>query len=131
MERSKKLHGVLLLDKPVGITSHDVVARIRKILDQKEVGHTGTLDPLASGLMVICLGRATKVTQFLAEEEKGYTATVRFGLTSSTYDAEGVTTKDTPASAPESLDSGLQAAIAKFKGAQSQQVPPHASVRLI
>jgi tRNA pseudouridine55 synthase len=130
MERSNKFHGILLLDKPHGITSHDAVAKVRKILNQREVGHTGTLDPLATGLMVICLGRATKITQFLAEEEKGYLATIRFGLTSSTYDAEGIEADAVPAAYPETLDTALRATITKFIGAQKQQVPPHASVRL-
>lgn len=83
------IHGLLLVDKPAGMTSHDVVARVRKILRQKRVGHTGTLDPLATGLMIIVLGEATKLSDYLLNEDKSYTVTVRLGVRTDTLDRTG------------------------------------------
>ncbi|HPI40839.1 MAG TPA: tRNA pseudouridine(55) synthase TruB [Pseudobdellovibrionaceae bacterium] len=82
--------GLLLIDKPSGITSHDVVSRLRKALKTKEIGHSGTLDPLASGLMVCLLNEGTKLSQFVLEKNKEYTLTLKFGLRSDTYDSMGV-----------------------------------------
>lgn len=83
------LNGLLLVDKPSGITSHDVVARLRKILKTKEVGHSGTLDPLASGLMVCLINEGTKLSQFVLEKNKEYILTLKLGVKSDTYDSEG------------------------------------------
>ncbi len=130
MPRLKKLDGILLFDKPHGLTSHAAVAKVRRTVDQREVGHTGTLDPLATGLLVLCLGRATKVTQFLSECDKSYTATVRLGMRSSTYDAEGIDDSSVPEKAPLELDDSLVKLLNGFVGPQDQLVPPHASVRL-
>ncbi|MFZ4402643.1 MAG: tRNA pseudouridine(55) synthase TruB [Pseudobdellovibrionaceae bacterium] len=85
-------HGFLLIDKPVGITSHDVVARLRKILQTKAIGHSGTLDPLASGLMVCLLNEATKVSSYILEGDKAYTVGVRFGVETDTLDITGEVT---------------------------------------
>lgn len=82
-------HGLLLLDKPEDLTSHDVVARVRRILRQKTVGHTGTLDPLATGLMVLVLGDATKLSDYLIAEDKSYRVRVRFGVKTDTLDRTG------------------------------------------
>jgi tRNA pseudouridine55 synthase len=81
--------GAILVDKPVGITSHDVVNKLRHILKQKRIGHTGTLDPFATGLLVVCLGKATRLVQFLTSESKEYEATVRFGFSTDTQDHTG------------------------------------------
>lgn len=86
---SAPFHGLLLIDKPSGITSHDVVQKVRRILGQKTVGHTGTLDPLASGLMGIVLGEATKLSQWLQAEDKTYLADIKLGETTTTLDREG------------------------------------------
>jgi tRNA pseudouridine55 synthase len=83
------MDGVLLIDKPGGITSHDVVARLRRILKQPTVGHTGTLDPMATGLLVIVLGKATRLASLLSGHDKTYEATIRFGQASTTDDADG------------------------------------------
>ena len=83
------MDGILIIDKPVGLTSHDVVARVRRTLHTKKVGHTGTLDPFATGVMVILVGKATRLAQFLDKDEKRYVARVRFGSVSDTGDLTG------------------------------------------
>lgn len=83
------MDGILLIDKPAGLTSHDVVARVRRILKTKRVGHTGTLDPFATGVMVILIGKATRLAQFLDKDEKEYEAVVRFGFETDTGDRTG------------------------------------------
>lgn len=86
------MDGVILVDKPRGWTSHDVVAQIRDILSFKKVGHCGTLDPLATGLLVIAVGRATKLFSVLAGGEKAYTGRIRLGFSTDTYDSQGART---------------------------------------
>src|SRR5687768_17724201 len=83
------MDGLLIIDKPEGITSHDVVDRVRRILKTRRVGHTGTLDPFATGVMVILVGQATRLAQFLDKDIKEYEATVRFGFETDTGDATG------------------------------------------
>jgi tRNA pseudouridine55 synthase len=84
------MDGVLNINKPSGVTSHDVVERVRKILHEKRIGHTGTLDPLATGVLVLCAGRATRIAQYLEAGEKEYKAVMRLGVTTDTLDAEGL-----------------------------------------
>lgn len=81
--------GLLIIDKPAGVTSHDVVARVRKITGQRKAGHTGTLDPMATGVLVVCLGQATRLIEYVMAGQKQYQAVIRFGLTTDTLDAEG------------------------------------------
>jgi tRNA pseudouridine55 synthase len=88
--------GLLLVDKPADLTSHDVVARARRVLGQKSVGHTGTLDPLATGLMILVLGEATKLSDYLITADKAYRITVRLGLTTDTLDRTGQVLSETP-----------------------------------
>src|ERR687893_3029584 len=83
------MDGVIIVDKPEGLTSHDVVARARRILREKRVGHTGTLDPFATGVLVLLVGRATRLAQFLSGAEKEYEATVRLGYSTDTGDLTG------------------------------------------
>ena len=83
------MDGILIIDKPAGITSHDVVARVRRILKTKRVGHTGTLDPFATGVMVVLVGKATRLAQFLDKDEQEYEALVRFGFETDTGDRTG------------------------------------------
>lgn len=125
-----KYNGILLIDKPVGITSHDVVQKVRYILQQKEVGHTGTLDPLASGLLVLCLGKATKIAQFISNLDKSYLAEVRLGLRSSTYDAEGIDAHATASEVPVLSAPAIGELLQGFAGKQLQKVPAHAAVRI-
>ena len=84
------MDGILVIDKPAGITSHDVVARVRRILKTKRVGHTGTLDPFATGVMVILVGTATRLAQFLDKDEKEYEAVIQFGFETDTGDCTGI-----------------------------------------
>src|SRR5665213_3505651 len=93
-----QLDGLLLIDKPANITSHDVVARVRRAIGQKSVGHTGTLDPLATGLMILVLGEATKLSDYLLTADKSYRIKVRLGVTSDTLDRTGKILHETPCS---------------------------------
>ena len=120
--------GGLAVDKPGGLTSHDVVAAARRALGQPRVGHTGTLDPLATGVLVLLLGRATRLAQYLSSADKTYLATIAFGQATSTYDAAG----DPVGPAwPNAVDAAvLEAALAGFSG-RYQQVPPAVSAKKI
>ena len=82
------MNGIIVIDKPINMTSHDVVSQVRKTLKTKKVGHLGTLDPLASGVLVVCVGDATKLAQFIENVEKTYLATICIGKTTSTLDSE-------------------------------------------
>ncbi|NCP78679.1 MAG: tRNA pseudouridine(55) synthase TruB, partial [Desulfuromonadales bacterium] len=83
------MHGLLLIDKPQGMSSFDVVRQVRRIFGTRKVGHAGTLDPLATGVLALALGEGTKLLQFLLAENKSYRATLRLGVTTTTLDAEG------------------------------------------
>lgn len=83
------MNGLLIVDKPAALTSHDVVARTRRILNERSIGHLGTLDPMATGVLPLLLGRYTRLAQFFGQMEKSYTGTIRFGQATNTYDAEG------------------------------------------
>src|SRR6267378_6707544 len=83
------MDGALIIDKPAGITSHDVIARVRRIIGERRVGHTGTLDPLATGVLVVLVGRATRLAQFLSGAEKEYEAVIRLGYATDTGDITG------------------------------------------
>src|SRR5258706_3843140 len=83
------MDGVLIIDKPAGLTSHDVVARVRRILRERRVGHTGTLDPFATGVLVVLVGRATRLAQFLSGAEKEYEAVIRLGYATDSGDLTG------------------------------------------
>src|SRR4249920_79065 len=115
-----RLDGVVLLDKPSGISSNAALQRVKRLLGAAKAGHTGTLDPLASGLLPLCFGEATKFARFLLDADKRYTATVRFGTTTTTQDAEG----EVVATAPVTFDcAAIEAALAAFRGV-IRQVPP-------
>src|SRR5258708_6631017 len=83
------MNGVLIIDKPAGLTSHDVVNRVRRILKQRTVGHLGTLDPLATGVLPLVLGSMTRLARFYVSSEKSYEGVIRFGFATDTYDADG------------------------------------------
>jgi len=111
-----QLDGLLLIDKPADITSHDVVARARKILGQKSIGHTGTLDPIATGLMILVLGEATKLSDYLLAEDKSYEIKVRLGQTSDTLDRTGKILNETPCDfAPAELEKAVAALTGEFQ----------------
>jgi len=118
------LDGVLLVDKAAGMTSHDVVAIVRRRLGTKRVGHCGTLDPLATGLLIIVIGRGTKISELLMSEDKEYVGTMMLGVTTDSQDADGqiVETKPVPAYDRATID----AAFSKFHG-DFYQMPPMVS----
>ena len=112
--------GILNINKPRGPTSHDVVDRVRALTGIRRVGHAGTLDPLATGVLLVCVGQATRVAEYLMAGQKTYRARVRLGVSTNTYDAEGQVT----AKAPVEVDSTrVETALARFRGTITQ-VPP-------
>lgn len=118
------MDGILNVNKPSGPTSHDVVARIRRITGEKRVGHAGTLDPLASGVLLVCLGRATRIVEYLMDLPKSYRATAVFGVETDTEDATGSVIRESDCS-PSTRDM-VEAILPEFTG-QIQQIPPMAS----
>ncbi|MBX3112200.1 MAG: tRNA pseudouridine(55) synthase TruB [Fimbriimonadaceae bacterium] len=120
--------GLLLIDKPAGMTSHDVVYHVRKRLGTKRVGHAGTLDPLATGLLVVAVGHATRFLNYLDLEPKVYEVDATFGLATSTYDLEGEVTHR--AEVPADLDRKLRAALPSFLGETMQRPPVHSAVKV-
>ncbi len=118
--------GLLLLDKPVGPTSHDVVARVRRAAGLRRVGHAGTLDPLAGGLLLLGLGPAARFLEYLVGLDKTYETTVRLGRATTTYDAEGEVTAERPV---DVTAADVAAALAAFRGPIRQVVPPHSAVK--
>ena len=117
-----------MVDKPKGMTSHDVVARMRRLYKLKKVGHAGTLDPMATGLLLIMLGKATKVSQFLMSHDKTYTGTLKLGQTTDSQDAEGELMSERPVPALESID--LEGLVASFLGDQYQTPPMFSAKKL-
>lgn len=113
--------GILQIDKPQGITSHDVVSRMRKRFNTRRIGHAGTLDPLATGLLVIAVGPATRFLQYLNLEPKEYVCTFRFGAETNTFDAEGETSNEKPV--PENLEERINEELQNFRG-DIEQLPP-------
>ncbi|HAA75319.1 TPA: tRNA pseudouridine(55) synthase TruB [Candidatus Latescibacteria bacterium] len=120
--------GILPIDKPGGMTSHDVVARVRKTLGIKKVGHAGTLDPLATGVLVVCLGRATRLSDYLMGQRKRYVTRVRLGVETNTLDADGEVTARSQV-LPDGIES-IEAAAKQFRGT-IRQVPPMYSARKV
>src|SRR5215208_6701496 len=133
------MHGVLIIDKPAGPTSHDVVARVRRAVGISRIGHTGTLDPLATGVLALVIGRATRLAQFLSADEKEYVAGVRLGWSTATYDAEertgrgdrGELTVLPPGRpAPAIGAETVRAALRHFTGAYAQLPPPFSAKKI-
>ncbi|HXM22849.1 MAG TPA: tRNA pseudouridine(55) synthase TruB [Terriglobales bacterium] len=122
------MNAVLIIDKPSGLTSHDVVNRVRRILQERSVGHLGTLDPLATGVLPLVTGNLTRLAQFYTSSEKTYEGTIRFGFATDTYDAEGEPTS--PAQAVTlSLDQVRQLA-SRFQGMIEQTPPPFSAKKI-
>ncbi len=122
------MEGVININKPSGLTSHDVVLHVRRILGEKRVGHTGTLDPLATGVLVLCIGKATRIAQYLEAGEKEYTAVMRLGITTDTLDADGrvLETRTCPAPARELILRLMR----QFIGAIMQRPPAFSAVKI-
>ena len=130
------MNGILVIDKPAGLTSHDVVARVRRILREKRVGHTGTLDPFATGVLVVLVGSATRLAQFLSSSEKEYEGVIRFGYATDSGDATGVMRPETRTTATSKEFAGpwttatIEDALATLRGS-IEQVPPMYSAKKV
>jgi tRNA pseudouridine55 synthase len=123
--------GLLLVEKDPGFTSHDVVQRVRRILRQKRIGHCGTLDPDATGLLLLTLGTATRLTRFLIRAPKVYEGTIRFGIATDTYDASGRVISEAPPAAVAALTrEQVAAAMHGFEGEIQQQPPPFSAKKV-
>lgn len=122
------MDGILNIHKPTGMTSHDVVAKVRKLLKQRRVGHAGTLDPAASGVLPICVGQGTRVAEYLSESGKAYRATIIFGIETTTYDAEGEITR---VSSTEMLNQDrLAKTLTGFLGPRMQTPPRYSAIKV-
>jgi tRNA pseudouridine55 synthase len=122
------MNGVLIIDKPSGLTSHDVVARARRILSERSIGHLGTLDPMATGVLPLVIGNLTRLAQFYTHAEKTYEGIIRFGFSTDTYDAEGK-----PTSTPQQVvldPDQIHSLAARFRGV-IEQIPPPFSAKKI
>ncbi len=121
------LDGILVVDKPIGMTSHDVVALVRRLAATKRVGHGGTLDPFATGVLPVFLGRATRVVEFHLADRKAYRATICFGASSTTDDLEG---ERTPADGPAPSRAAVEAALPTFTGVIEQRPPAFSAIKV-
>jgi tRNA pseudouridine55 synthase len=123
------LSGVLVIDKPAGCTSHDVVARLRKATGEKRIGHTGTLDPMATGALIVLVGSATRLARYLSVDRKSYLAHVEFGTATDTLDADGHVVSSSPV--PPSVLDALEAerVLATFLGPQTQIPPAFSAIK--
>lgn len=120
------MDGLLIVDKPVGPSSHDVVVRVRRALREKRIGHTGTLDPLASGILALVLGRATRLAKYLSGDDKTYEADIRLGVATTTYDAKGAATAAAYSGEwPDRVT--IDRALDEFRGTFAQQPPPYSA----
>ncbi len=122
------MNGLIVIDKPSGITSHDVVSRLRRIAQEQSIGHLGTLDPMATGVLPLLLGKFTRLAQWFSAAEKSYSGAIRFGWATDTYDADGEPLS--PQTNPHLSLDAIRAAAAPFHG-QLQQMPPPFSAKKI
>lgn len=122
------LDGMLVIDKPIGWTSHDVVAKVRTLLRVRKVGHTGTLDPSASGVLLLCLGKATRIAEYLINSDKAYRAVLRLGVATDTQDAAGTVVRRHPGALPD--EAAIRAAMFRFVGVQRQVPPMYSAVKV-
>jgi len=120
--------GILLVDKPQGITSHDVVSRLRRVFHIKKIGHAGTLDPMATGLLIMLIGKATKVSQYLMSMDKEYTGTVRLGQITDSQDADGEVLEERPV--PDLSEAAVLKTIKTFLGDQYQTPPMYSAKKV-
>ncbi len=121
------MNGILLMDKPSGWTSHDVVAKLRGILGERRIGHSGTLDPMATGLLVVFVGRATKAVSFSEAHEKSYTAHLRLGVVTDTQDITGTVLETHPFTVTKQE---LEAALERFRGEIRQLPPMYSAIKI-
>jgi tRNA pseudouridine55 synthase len=122
------MEGVLLVDKPAGLTSHDVVYRLRRKLAMQRIGHAGTLDPMATGLLVMLIGKATRISQYLISEDKVYEGEITLGVTTNSQDAEGEVMETRPV--PPLTEAPVREAMNAFLGDQYQTPPMFSAVKI-
>jgi tRNA pseudouridine55 synthase len=127
LELQNAISGVLVIDKPIGLTSHDVVQIVRKGTNIRRAGHTGTLDPRASGVLVILIGPAVRLSEFVSASDKRYQAVIRLGQTTDTYDADGHVTSTSPVDITEEQ---FENALKQFIGEIEQVPPPYSAVKV-
>ncbi len=129
--RGRPLTGLILLDKPAGLTSFKAVERVRRALNADKAGHTGTLDPMATGLLPICLGHTTRLARFVSDADKAYRATVALGQATDTLDAEGEVVATDPAEAVAAVDgAAFEGALAGFRGEIEQRPPAYSAIKV-
>ena len=128
-QRSGDFEGILLVDKPQGITSHDVVNRLRRKINMKRIGHAGTLDPMATGLLIMLVGKATKTSQYLISLDKTYEGTIKFGVETDSQDADGQVVAEKPL--PEGLNNEVVLKEMKTFLGDQYQLPPMFSAKKI
>ncbi len=127
MSGEPEFHGILAVDKPRGWTSHDVVARVRRIAGQRQVGHGGTLDPMATGVLPLGLGQGTRLLEYISAGRKSYTATVRFGAGTDTFDADGTIVEEAPWE--HLTESAIRRLLPTFTGAIMQRPPAYSAIK--
>ena len=128
LQSPKEMEGVLLVDKPGGLTSHDVVYRLRRKLGIKKIGHAGTLDPMATGLLVMLIGKATRISQYLISVDKVYEGEATLGVVTDSQDAEGEVMETRPV--PELTEAQVREAMKGFLGDQYQTPPMHSAIKI-
>jgi len=124
----KEMEGVLLVDKPQGLTSHDVVYRLRRKLQMKKIGHAGTLDPMATGLLIMLIGKATRISQYLMSSDKVYEGEATLGVVTDSQDAEGEMMETRPV--PELSEAQVKEVMKGFLGDQYQTPPMHSAIKI-
>jgi tRNA pseudouridine55 synthase len=124
----KEMEGVLLVDKPKGLTSHDVVYHLRRKLGMKKIGHAGTLDPMATGLLIMLIGKATRISQYLMSTDKVYEGEATLGVITDSQDAEGEIMETRPV--PELSETAVREAMKGFLGDQYQTPPMHSAIKV-
>jgi tRNA pseudouridine55 synthase len=126
------VNGLLVIDKPGGMTSHDVVYRLRKVTGEKSIGHLGTLDPMATGVLPLLLGKYTRLAQYFASAEKSYAGAIRLGFSTDTYDADGQAAGPDrwPEMAPVLTLDQVRSAAARFSGEMEQMPPPYSAKKI-
>jgi tRNA pseudouridine55 synthase len=122
------VNGLLVIDKPRGMTSHDVVNRLRRITGERSIGHLGTLDPMATGVLPLLMGKFTRLAQYFSSAEKSYSGTIRFGFATDTYDAEGEPVG--PITEPALTLEQVRAAAERFRGEMEQMPPPFSAKKI-
>jgi len=126
--KGRAVHGIILLDKPSGISSNAALQQVKRLFNAQKAGHTGSLDPLATGLLPVCLGEATKITSYLLDADKKYQGTAKLGVRTNTADAEGDILQTRPV--PVLSDNTLEMALDSFRGDISQIPPMHSALKL-